>query len=107
MLFNTERFFIFLLVVLALFYVSPRPARRWILLIASYFFYMSWNWKFAPLLISLTLIDYFSAIWIERAASPSHKKLWLVLSLAANLGFLGFFKYYNFLVGMIAPSWML
>src|SRR5690242_2424276 len=104
MLFNTPQFFLFLLVTLALFYASPKRARRWILLAASYFFYMSWNWRFAPLLLSLTAIDYAAAIWMERVESPRRRKLFLVIGLAANLGFLGFFKYYNFLAGMLAQT---
>jgi D-alanyl-lipoteichoic acid acyltransferase DltB (MBOAT superfamily) len=104
MLFNTPQFFLFLAVTLGLFYVSPKSLRRWILLIASYFFYMSWNWRFAPLLLSLTAIDYVAAIWMERVTSPGRRKLFLVLSLAANLGFLGFFKYYNFVASMISSS---
>jgi D-alanyl-lipoteichoic acid acyltransferase DltB (MBOAT superfamily) len=104
MLFNTPQFFLFLLVTLGLFYGSPKPWRKWILLIASYFFYMSWNWRFAPLLLSLTAIDYVAAIWMERVESPRRRKLFLVLSLAANLGFLGFFKYYNFVASMISSS---
>src|SRR5579872_6282640 len=104
MLFNTPQFFLFLAVTIALFYVSPKPLRRWILLIASYFFYMSWNWRFAPLLLSLTAIDYGAAIWMERVTSPRGRKVFLTLSLAANLGFLGFFKYYNFLAGMLAEA---
>ena len=104
MLFNTPQFFVFLVVMLGLFYASPKPVRKWILLIASYFFYMSWNWRFAPLLLSLTAIDYAAAIWMERVTSPARRKLFLVLSLAANLAFLGFFKYYNFLSSMISSS---
>src|SRR5258706_4562573 len=102
MLFNTPQFFAFLFVTLALFSLSPKPARRWILLAASYFFYMSWNWRFVPLLLSLTVIDYVAAIWMERVEPPRRRKAFLVLSLAANLGFLGFFKYYNFLASMLA-----
>src|SRR5258705_7788154 len=102
MLFNTLQFFLFLFVTLALFYVSPKPFRKWVLLFASYFFYMSWNWRFAPLLLALTAIDYLAAIWMEGVEHPRRRKLFLVLSLAANLGFLGFFKYYNFLAGMLA-----
>src|SRR5512143_1288203 len=104
MLFNTPQFFLFLLVTMGLFYASPKPLRKWILLIASYFFYMSWNWRFAPLLLSLTAIDYVAAIWMERVELPRRRKLFLVLSLAANLGFLGFFKYYNFVASMISSS---
>src|ERR1700739_3582883 len=96
MLFNTVPFFIFFAVVLVLFYASPRPFRKYILLIASYYFYMSWNPKFIALLLTLTAIDYVAAIMIERG-EKIHRKLFLILGLSANLGFLGFFKYYNFL----------
>src|SRR5437016_11391562 len=96
MLFNTQQFFVFFLVVLALFYGAPCPWRKRILLAASYYFYMSWNPKFILLLLTLTTIDYWAALWIEQS-HPSRRKLFLIISLAANLGFLGFFKYYNFL----------
>jgi D-alanyl-lipoteichoic acid acyltransferase DltB (MBOAT superfamily) len=97
MLFNTTHFFLFLVVVLALFYASPRVLRRYILLAASYFFYGSWNVKFIPLLLTLTAIDYTAGLWIERTPPGPRRKGLLILSLSANLGFLGFFKYYNFL----------
>jgi alginate O-acetyltransferase complex protein AlgI len=96
MLFNTLQFFCFLIVVLVLFYASPRNWRKYVLLLASYFFYASWNPKFIPLLLTLTTIDYCAGIWIE-SARPERRKLALILSVGANLLFLGFFKYYNFL----------
>jgi alginate O-acetyltransferase complex protein AlgI len=99
MLFNTTQFFLFLAVVLVLFYSSPRVLRRYILLAASYFFYGSWNVKFIPLLLTLTAIDYTAGMWIERTPRGRRRKGLLILSLSANLGFLGFFKYYNFLAG--------
>ena len=102
MLFNTVHFFEFLAVVLVLFYASPRVLRRYILLLASYFFYGSWNVKFIPLLLTLTAIDYTAGRWIERTPRGSRRKGVLILSLAANLGFLGFFKYYNFLTYNLA-----
>ena len=102
MLFNSTNFFLFLIVVLALFYSSPRPARKYILLAASYFFYGCWNYKFISLLLTLTAIDYTAGILLERPATAARRKLLLILSLSANLGFLGFFKYYNFLSDNIA-----
>src|ERR1035441_7862974 len=102
MLFNTTSFFLFLEVVLVLFYTSPRPFGRYILLAASYFFYGSWNVKFIALLLTLTAIDYTSGLWIERTKPGPRRKLLLILSLSANLGFLGFFKYYNFLASNLA-----
>jgi alginate O-acetyltransferase complex protein AlgI len=102
MLFNTANFFLFLAVVLLLFYLSPRVLRRYILLGASYFFYGSWNVKFIALLLTLTVIDYTAGIWIERTPAGPRRKWLLIGSLTANLGFLGFFKYYNFLAGNLA-----
>jgi alginate O-acetyltransferase complex protein AlgI len=102
MLFNTAQFFVFLAVVLALFYGGPRSWRKPVLLAASYFFYMSWNPKFVLLLLTLTAIDYSAAWLIARTAPGPRRKLFLIASLAANLGFLGFFKYYNFLADNLA-----
>ena len=101
MLFCTYAYFAFLLTVLVLFYASPRRWHSAILLAASYFFYISWNWRFVPLLAGLTIIDYAAAIWIERT-SGHRRRLALLASLAANLGFLGFFKYYNFAASTFA-----
>jgi D-alanyl-lipoteichoic acid acyltransferase DltB (MBOAT superfamily) len=97
MLFNTTQFFLFLAVVLALFYASPRAIRKYILLAASYLFYGSWNYKFIPLLLTLTIIDYTAGIWLEKVRPGPRRKAVLIMSLCANLGFLGFFKFYNFL----------
>jgi alginate O-acetyltransferase complex protein AlgI len=102
MLFNTPQFFAFLAVVLIAFYSSPRSWRRIILLAASYFFYMSWIPKFILLLLALTAIDYTAARWIVRTESPRSRKVALIVSLSANLGLLGFFKYYNFFAANIA-----
>src|ERR1700693_1046975 len=101
MLFNTTEFFVFLVIVLAVFYASPRAFRRVILLIASYVFYLSWNYKFVVLLLGLTVVDYVADIAIERAPA-TRKKPFLLISLAANLGMLGFFKYYNFFADNLA-----
>jgi alginate O-acetyltransferase complex protein AlgI len=102
MLFNTTQFFVFLAAVLVLFYTAPRAARKYVLLAASYFFYMSFIPKFILLLVSLTAIDYTAARWISATRSPHSRKVALVLSLTANLGLLGFFKYYNFFASNIA-----
>src|ERR1039457_442008 len=102
MLFNTTQFFLFLAVVLVLFYTAPRPWRKYLLLAASYYFYASWNAKFILLLLTLTAIDYGAGRWLERVAPGPRRQGALIFSLAANLGFLGFFKYYNFLAANLA-----
>src|SRR3979411_49067 len=102
MLFHTTQFFVFLAVVLVLFYAAPRSWPRVILLAASYFFYMSWNAKFVVLLLVLTAIDYIAALCMTRVPPGHKRKAFLILGLGANLGFLGFFKYFNFLAGNLA-----
>jgi alginate O-acetyltransferase complex protein AlgI len=101
MLFNTLEFFAFFIVVLAAFYTAPKSWGKPILLISSYFFYMSWNPVFILLLLALTVIDFVAGLLIETVR-PQRKKFALLMSLAANLGFLSFFKYYNFLASTVA-----
>jgi alginate O-acetyltransferase complex protein AlgI len=104
MLFNTTRFFVFLAIVLALFYALPRRFRKYLLLTASYIFYASWNPKFIALLLTLTAIDFTAGIWLVRTEAPRPRRAILIASLAANLGFLGFFKYYNFVGANLAVA---
>jgi alginate O-acetyltransferase complex protein AlgI len=72
------------------------------LLAASYFFYGTWNYKFIALLLTLTAIDYTAGLLLERTPKGPRRKAVLIASLAANLGFLGFFKYFNFLAANLA-----
>lgn len=95
MLFTTIQFVAFLLVVLALFYALPPRCRRPLLLLASLFFYMAWNAKFVILILGLITVDYFAARWISQR-SGAERRVALLVSLAANIGMLGWFKYANF-----------
>jgi D-alanyl-lipoteichoic acid acyltransferase DltB (MBOAT superfamily) len=101
MLFHAFPFFVFLAAVLVLYYSAPMPARKYILLAASYYFYMSWNVRLGALLVILTLVGYGGA---RRMASGSPRSRgWTLAScVAANLLMLGFFKYYNFFAGNVA-----
>jgi alginate O-acetyltransferase complex protein AlgI len=101
-LFNTVHIFVFLAAVLVLFYTSPYFLRKYVLLAASYYFYGTWNYKFIALLLTLTVIDYTAGLWLEKTPPGPRRKVILILSLSANLGFLGFFKYYNFLAANLA-----
>jgi alginate O-acetyltransferase complex protein AlgI len=96
MLFTTLNFAAFLVIVLALFYLLPRPARRYLLLAASLFFYMAWKAKYVILILSLITIDYAAALWIVHRQGY-HRRVALIVSLCANIGLLGWFKYTNFL----------
>ncbi|WP_158027277.1 MBOAT family O-acyltransferase [Labilibacter marinus] len=64
----------------------------------SYFFYGYWDWRFCSLLAISTIVDYFIGILISKENRKPTRKLLLIISLSANLGILGFFKYFNFFV---------
>jgi hypothetical protein len=112
MLFTSVEFFIFFaLVFFYQWYVHPLfsneeqkedTSLHVFLLIASYYFYMSWDYRFGALILISTLIDYFLAIEIGKTEVEKKRKFYLILSLVLNLGcILGFFKYYNFLAHSI------
>ena len=99
MQFNSLSFMIFFPVVLAVYFVIPRKLREIWLLLASYYFYMNWNPRYAVLIGASTLITYISGILMEKCRglqSKSRKKGILVLCLVSNLGILALFKYGNF-----------
>jgi alginate O-acetyltransferase complex protein AlgI len=73
MLFNSYSFLIFLPIVLVLYLVIPKKFRWLLLLIASYYFYMSWNATYALLIALSTIITYFSGIFIDNANTKKEK----------------------------------
>jgi len=98
--FNSAEFLLFLpaVLLLAALLSGRARARHLVLLVASYVFYMSWDWRYAGLIAGSTLLDYGIAALLGRTEDPRARKRLLVVSLAANLGVLGLFKYTNFLV---------
>lgn len=96
MLFTTWQFAGFLAAVLLLFCLLPRPWRRYLLLAASLLFYMAWKARFVFLILGLIAIDY-TAARVIAGQSGRRRKVALWVSLAANFGLLGWFKYANFL----------
>ena len=98
MLFNSIEFFIFFPVVLFSYYALPHRFRWAFLLIASYYFYMSWKPEYAILIMASTVIDYFTGLGIGTLKNVRAKIALLVLSLSTNLGLLFTFKYFNFFV---------
>lgn len=96
MIFNSFQYMIFLPVVFLLHWLIPSRHRWILLLIASYYFYMSWNAKYVVLILFTTLVSYLAAILIEATDSARKKKIILLGTLIACLGVLGVFKYFNF-----------
>ena len=74
------------------------------LLLASYYFYGSWDWRFLSLLIGSTVVDYSVGRYLDREAAPRKRRTALVLSLVFNLGMLGFFKYFDFFESSLAAA---
>lgn len=102
MLFNSLGFLVFFPVVFILYWFVTNKKLWWqnfMLLIASYYFYACWDWRFLFLLVFSTLLDYFTGIKMEQNKNSfRRKRFWFWLSIVINLGFLGLFKYYNFFV---------
>ena len=96
-LFNSVEFLIFFAVVFTAYWLAPwRELRIWLLLAASYYFYMSWNAKLAAVVACSSLVDFFVAQAIEDSAPARRRKGLLVASIVMNLGLLFYFKYANF-----------
>jgi len=99
MLFNSIQFAVFIAVLFVFYWILIGKYLRLqnlLLLIASYFFYGCWDWRFLFLIAFSSLTDYFIGIGIGRASKDTHRKALLLLSLVVNIGLLGVFKYFNF-----------
>jgi alginate O-acetyltransferase complex protein AlgI len=96
MVFNSLHFLWFFVVVYAAYRLLPHRAQNWLLLVASYYFYASWDWRFLGLLIASTLVDFSCGRALDRTDAAKTRRLLLCLSLGFNLTLLGFFKYFNF-----------
>lgn len=99
MQFTQLEFLIFFAVILAVTWCFRRtPIRNAWLLLASYYFYAYWDYRFCGLLVVSTVVDYFTASAMARSESNASRRLLLIISLIVNLGVLGFFKYFNFFI---------
>ncbi len=103
MLFNSIDFAVFLPIVFLLYwFVFNRNIKlqNSLILVASYVFYGWWDWRFLSLILFSTIVDYTIGIVLSnpKLQEDWKRKSWLLVSVCVNLGFLGFFKYYNFFV---------
>jgi D-alanyl-lipoteichoic acid acyltransferase DltB (MBOAT superfamily) len=99
MLFNSIDFALFLPIIFAVYWAIAQKGLRlqnFLIVIASYFFYGWWDWRFLSLIFFSTIVDYTIGKKLGDESVPAKRKMYLWLSLLVNLGFLGFFKYYNF-----------
>lgn len=103
MLFNSFHFLVFFPIVVSIYFIVPKKTRYLWLLAASYYFYMSWNAKYAVLIAFSTLATWLAGLLLgvcrERGGNVVVKKWIVAVSFLVNLGILGFFKYFDFALG--------
>ena len=99
MLFNSIDFAVFLPIVFVLYWFVTNKnlkLQNFLIVVASYLFYGWWDWRFLSLILFSTVIDYLIGISLSKQENLNKRKILLWTSILVNLGFLGFFKYYNF-----------
>jgi len=106
MLFNSLVFPVFFAIVYAAYLLLRRRvhAQNLLLLLASYVFYGWWDWRFCGLLMFSTCVDYLVGLRMTRSEDDRVRKRLLLVSLVANLGTLGFFKYFDFFYTSVASG---
>lgn len=99
MLFNSTQFGLFLVIVFSLYWLIKKERvqlQNVLILVSSYVFYGFWDWRFLFLIFFSSIVDYSVGFTMAQVNGQAKRKLLLLLSILVNLGFLGFFKYYNF-----------
>jgi alginate O-acetyltransferase complex protein AlgI len=99
MFFNSIDFAIFLPLVFILYWFvfnKDLKFQNFLIVFASYVFYGWWDWRFLSLILFSTIVDYAVGVQLSKKTKTKNRKLLLWTSILVNLGFLGFFKYYNF-----------
>lgn len=101
MLFNSIDFAIFLPIVFILYWFVVNKnlkLQNFLIFVSSLVFYGWWDWRFLSLILFSILTDYIIGVALGKQENPFKRKALLWTSIIINLGFLGFFKYYNFFV---------
>ena len=104
MSFTDLRFLLFFPAVLVLNFILPERFRWMMLLAASYLFYMAWKPEYGLLLFLITALDFIAGYLMGKTEDPKRRKLYLIASLAGNLGLLFYFKYFNFILASLATG---
>ncbi|MBN1182929.1 MAG: MBOAT family protein [Bacteroidales bacterium] len=110
MLFNSIEFAIFLPIVFTIYWLFNNrnlKLQNSLLVLASYFFYGWWDWRFLSLIILSSCVDYIIGIRLAKTNENRKRKILLMTSILVNLGLLGFFKYFNFFAQSFADAFTL
>lgn len=107
MLFNSIDFAIFLPIVFFTYWAldGKLRAQNFLLIAASYLFYGWWDWRFLSLIFFSSAVDYLVGIGFSKIDDARKRRLLLLTSIVVNLGFLGFFKYYNFFLDNLIEAY--
>ena len=105
MVFNSITFFVFFLIFFNVYWILNKytgiKIRNLFTLLASYFFYGWWDYRFLALIFISSVTDFILGLRIHNSTDHKIKKAFLISSIIINLGILGFFKYYNFFIDSI------
>ncbi|WP_418514024.1 MBOAT family O-acyltransferase [Corallibacter sp.] len=110
MLFNSIDFAFFLPIVFILYWFVAKKNlsfQNLLIVAASYIFYGWWDWKFLSLIFFSTVVDYSVGLKLKDEEHPTKRKILLWVSILVNLGFLVFFKYYNFFLDNFVSAFSL
>ena len=110
MLFNSLEFAVFLPIVFVLYWFvtkSNLKLQNGLLVLASFVFYGWWDWRFLSLIVFSSSLDYFVGLGLGKTNEQRKRKLLLLTSIIVNLGFLGFFKYFNFFAQSFSDAFTL
>lgn len=110
MFFNSIDFAIFLPIVFILYWFVTNKSlklQNFLIVVASYVFYGWWDWRFLSLILFSTIVDYAIGVGLLKQENLTKRKLLLWTSIIVNLGFLGFFKYYNFFLDSFVSAFSL
>lgn len=99
MVFSSVIFLVYFLpVFLAVYFITPRAAKNYVLLAASIFFYAWGAPRFIFVILATTTVDFYFVKLLYNAQTESRRRLFLILSLSLNVGLLFYFKYCNFFI---------
>jgi len=99
MLFPTIDFLVFFILMFGATWAlnSRNSAKKLLLVLASYFFYAQWDWRFIFLLGASSVGNYLFGLWLGSAKSDKGRNAVTAIAVTLNLGLLGYFKYFDFL----------
>ncbi|MFN3917699.1 MAG: MBOAT family O-acyltransferase [Flavobacteriales bacterium] len=107
MIFNSLEFAVFLAIAFVLYWFvfnKKNKSQNILILVLSYIFYGWWDWRFLSLIAFSSLVDYLVGVQLEKNERKKNRKILLAISLTANLGLLGVFKYFNFFSNSLAEA---